>query len=289
MLLTGYLGDPNEKPMTTAQFRDLARRCGQLDGTDPDRELTAEDLSKIGLNVRDAKRILALLSREQQLAWYVQKGKEKGCYPLTWVSQGYPQVLKKRLGLESPGCLWTKGELSLLEKPAISLVGSRSLGVLNEAFAMEAGRQAALQGYVLVSGNATGADTVAQDSCLEHGGQVISVVADRLDQHPEKENVLYLSEQGYDLGFSAWRALSRNRVIHALPRLTLVVQSRCGKGGTWDGTVKNLKNHWSPVFCLDDGSQGINALLDMGAEPIYGSDLEDFSKLKSVIHPMIDQ
>ena len=106
------------------------------------------------------------------------------------------------------------------------------------------------------------------------------MVADELEKCVSDKNILYLSEEGYDLPFTAQRALSRNRVIHSLPKLTLVAQCRKGKGGTWDGTVKNLKNLWSPVFCLDDGSEGIDALCNLGAECITGSQLEDFSALQ---------
>ena len=80
---------------------------------------------------------------------------------------------------------------------------------------------------------------------------MISVVADRLEDHREKENVLYLSEEGYDMAFSAQRALSRNRVIHALGIKTFVAQSRL-IGGTWDGTTNNLKNGFSSVFCRNN-------------------------------------
>ena len=289
LLLTSHLGDPERKILTLAQFRDLALRVRGLEGKDRASELTEEDLQSIGYNPAMAARMILLLSQEEQLDWYVREGQKRGCVPIARVSPDYPHALKERLGLESPGCLWAKGDLQLLEKPAVALVGSRELGTLNYAFAYEVGRQAALQGYVLVSGNAKGADQTAQNSCLEHGGQVISVLADRLDRQMEQERVLYLSEEGYDLDFTAIRALSRNRVIHSLPKLTLVAQCTKGKGGTWDGTVKNLKKLWSPVFCLDDGSAGIQALMELGAEPVSGAELEDLSALKPYIQNLISQ
>ena len=114
---------------------------------------------------------------------------------------------------------------------------------------------------------------------LENGGQVISIVADVLSEHKKAENVLYLSEEGYDLTFSPQRALSRNRVIHSWGRLTLVAQCRKGVGGTWDGTVKNLKYNWTPVCCLDDGSPGSEELAQMGARLISGTQLQDLTDL----------
>ena len=75
-----------------------------------------------------------------------------------------------------------------------------------------------------------GADQAAQAGCLDSGGQVISVVADALHSHLEQPNVLYLSEEDYDMPFSTLRALRRNRVIHALGQVVLAAQSRAGQG-----------------------------------------------------------
>jgi DNA processing protein len=184
------------------------------------------------------------------------------------------------MGLDAPGCLWAKGDLSLLQMPMVSLVGSRELYEKNRRFAEEAGRQAALQGYVLVSGNAKGADREAQEACLEAGGRVISVVADELETKPRTSRVLWLSEDGYDLPFTTLRALSRNHVIHSLGSLTLVAQCTMGKGGTWDGTVKNLHNGYSPVCCFDDGSDVVTELVQRGAMPITMEQLGDFAVLQ---------
>ncbi|MBE6981766.1 MAG: hypothetical protein E7437_05525 [Ruminococcaceae bacterium] len=271
LLLTSHLGDPERKPLTVAQFRNLHKQISKTPLPREERELCEKDLVSIGISRDFANRIVTLLEGEDQLDWYLKKAKD--CIPITRASDRYPISVRKRLGLDSPGCLWARGDLSYLELPGVCLVGSRNLEPLNAAFAWEAGRQAAIQGYVLISGNANGADQAAQNGALENGGKVISVVADRLLDHPAKENVLYLSEEGYDLPFSAIRALSRNRVIHTLGSLALVAQCSLGKGGTWDGTVKNLKNRWTPVYCLDDGSKAMDALVQMGAQPISGTDL----------------
>jgi len=159
-------------------------------------------------------------------------------------------------------------------------VGSRDLKDENRAFAEEVGRQAALQGYVLVSGNARGADKAAQNACLALGGRVISVVADELAKQPLLERVLYLSEDGYGEGFSSQRALSRNRVIHALGTRTFVAQSGLKMGGTWDGTVKNLRFGWSGVWCYDDGSEAVKLLSQMGANLIKVEELSSFYDLQ---------
>ena len=151
------------------------------------------------------------------------------------------------------------------------------------------GQAAADQGYVLVSGNAAGADRTAQDACLRAGGAVISIVADRLDDKTPIPGMLYLSEDGYDQPFSAQRALSRNRLIHSLGAYTLVAQSDLGKGGTWDGTVKNLRHSWSPVFCFQDGSKAAEELEQLGAVLIGCDALTALDQLQSNLMNYIDQ
>ena len=203
-----------------------------------------------------------------------------GCVPITRVSDRYPQILRQRLGLDSPGCLWARGDVEILNTPAISLVGCRELSEPNREFAEAVGYQAAEQGLTLVSGNARGADRAAQDACLRAGGRVISIVADSLNRFPPR-NMLYLSEDGFDEEFSAQRALSRNRCIHALGRMVFVAQCDLHKGGTWSGTVKNLRFGWSPVACFRDGSEAASQLEQMGAYQIGLADLQDFACLQT--------
>lgn len=279
LLLTCQLGDPNCKVLTTPQLRNLFRSMEGFSLPEEARELEEADLEALGCSKELSRRILELLGRTQQLRWYLKQAKIQGCTPITRVSPGYPLLLRKRLGLESPGCLWAKGDVSLLDTPAVALVGSRSIASKNLDFAREVGRQAARQGYTLVSGNAKGADQAAQEACLEDSGRVISVVADTLTDKERREGLLYLSLDSFDAPFSPARALHRNRIIHALGQLTFVAQCSQGTGGTWDGTVTNLRQSLSPVFCFRDGTTAMEALQSMGAWGISQEDLQDFSRL----------
>lgn len=265
LLLGSHLGDPERKVLTGGQMRTLAMRIQAAQLPVEDRDLCERDLIKLGYGREMALRIVKLLNEEDQLDRYLQLGKRQACVPVTRISKDYPLILRQRLGLDSPGCLWAKGDLSLLSRPGISLVGSRELREENREFAREVGRQAARQGLVLISGNARGADREAQNACLEAGGQVISIVADELTRQRERTGMLYLSEEDFESPFTTQRALSRNRCIHALGRMVFVAQSDLGKGGTWDGTGKNLRYGWSPVACFRDGSEASRELEQMGA------------------------
>lgn len=283
LLLTSELGVPGRKVLTTAQLRFLAQRVRNAQWPGEDRDLTEQDLLSLGYSRELAQRILVLLEDGELLRYYCQRGKQAGCFPLSRVTERYPLRLRKALCNDSPGCLWYKGNLDILQMPAISLVGSRDLNPENQRFAEEVGRQAALQGYVLVSGNARGADKAAQFACLRHGGKVISVVADSLAQRTPRENVLYLSEDDFDAPFSAQRAISRNRCIHSLGAMTFVAQSSYETGGTWDGTVKNLRFGWSTVYCFRDGSPAQKVLEEMGAICIDQNQLSDFLTLPAPV------
>ena len=280
LLLTSHLGDPERKVLTVAQLRSLALRMRDMEQPAESRDLKKTDLTRLGFDDEFAERIVSLLEQEDLLDGYLAKAAKQNCVPITRVSEKYPQILRQRLGLDSPGCLWARGDVEILNTPAISLVGCRELNGPNREFAKAVGHRAAEQGLTLVSGNARGADRAAQEACLEAGGRVVSIVADSLNRIPPR-NLLYLSEDGFDEEFSAQRALSRNRCIHALGRMVFVAQSEMQKGGTWSGTVKNLRFGWSPVACFRDGSEAAYQLEQMGAYLIDREDLRDFSCLQT--------
>lgn len=289
LLLTSNLGNPDRIPLTVAQFRTLMERSRAMKRSEICRDVDVYDFVSIGYSPKVAKHIVELLHDEVLLQYYLNKARKAGCVPLTRATEKYPLIVRKRLGMDSPGCLWARGDLSLLDTPMVSLVGSRDLDLPNREFAEEVGRQAALQGYTLVSGNARGADKAAQNACLKAGGKVVSVLADSLLARHKRENVLYLSEDGFDEEFSAQRALSRNRVIHALGLKVFVAQAGLKTGGTWDGTAKNLRHGWSDVCCYDDGSGAMEMLSQMGAHLIGMEDLKSFYDLPEPEQNLFDR
>lgn len=279
LLLTGKLGDSKRNPLTSAQLRMLTHRMELLAKPNSNDELTLSHLNALGLPQELSARVLKLLEDEAQLEAYLRKGKKNGCFPITRSSGEYPLIVRKRLGQEAPGCLWLQGNPDIMNKPTVSLVGSRDLNAANGAFAREVGKQAAVQGFVLVSGNARGSDRAAQKACIDAGGSVISVVADELCNHAPHERILYVSEENFDEPFSSVRALHRNKVIHAWGEITFVAQCSLERGGTWNGSIQNLHHRWSPLFCFSDNSPAVAALEGKGATLIHFQDLVSFQAL----------
>lgn len=268
LLLNSSLGDPERHPLTRAQFRLLTQRARQMALPSDAGELELHHLLELGLGKEFSLRILALLEDKEKMRNYTRRAEKNECVAVTRVSETYPLLYAYRLGENATGAFWAKGDLNLLNLPAIGLVGSRDLNPENRKFAERVGEEAAMRGLVLISGNARGADTAAQEACLNAGGSVISVIADRLDEKESRERMLYLSEEDYDVPFSAQRALQRNNVIHSMGLMTFVAQCTFGKGGTWDGTMRNLRSGYSPVFCFRDGSEAMTELEQMGANLI---------------------
>lgn len=268
LLLTSSMGDPRRKPLTLRQFRELVRRSMEYPALRGAATVTMEDMAAMGYDYDMSERVVRLFSEKERMQEYLRNGKKQGCKLVALTNPRYPGALTQRLDVDAPTLLWGKGDVSLLDKPAIALVGSRDLHIENTRFAEEVGRLAARIGYVLVSGNARGADQQAQASCLHYGGQTICVLPDRLDYKGYNRDVLYLSEDSYDLEFTSRRALSRNRIIHSMGCMTFVAQSDCGKGGTWNGTMKNLRYGWSPVYCFADGSPAVEVFVQQGATAV---------------------
>ena len=287
LLLCCHLGNPQRRPLSPAQLRKLARRVRDAEKPTGDRELEVRDLRALGYGEADAARIVSLLSEEALLDRYLSRAAKFGCVPLTRLTPGYPRRILDALGDDAPGCIWARGDLSLLQQPGVALVGSRDLRPQNQAFARQTGAQAARQGLTLISGNARGADRTAQNSALAARGGVISIVADRLTDHVPMGKVLYLSEEGFDLEFSSLRALSRNRCIHALGIAAIAAQCSLRTGGTWDGSVKNLRFGWSPLYVFDDGSESAKLLEQMGAALIGFEQLEDLTALPRPAQQML--
>ena len=279
LLLTSALGDPERKPLTVAQFRNLAKRVVAAEREDTSRDLEISDLLQMGYDLPMAEHIYSLLCGTNQLREYLHRAENYDCYPVTRLNPLYPLAVRRSLGLDAPGVLWAKGDVTLLNQPAVALIGSRDLGRDNRVFAEEAGRQVAKQGYVLVSGNARGTDKTAQKAALEAGGKVISVVADSLQKQPLTRSTLYLSLDAFDADFSAQRALHRNHVIHTMASLTIAAQCTLGKGGTWEGILANLKNGWNDLCIFDDGSKASQELQNRGVRKISIPDLENLPAL----------
>ena len=274
LLLTCALGEKIQ-PLTGEEYRQLAVPAGKIR---EDGEVTVQNLTDLCCPKPLAEKACRLLDREEILCSYLAQPEMQ---VLTRLSEDYPRRL--RALPDCPPVFFCRGDLSALRTPCVALVGARDIPERNRAFARHVGILAAGEGYTLVSGNAAGADTEAQEACLSAGGKVISFVADRLTDHPVRKNVLYCSDEGWDREFTSARALRRNHYIHALGEKTLVACCAAPRGGTWAGTRYNLLHGLSPVWMLKDSTEGARRLEALGAWTVDG----DFPSIRALENPQL--
>ncbi len=281
---------PGEITLRESLYRKLFRALEALGAANraENAELDETELLRLGCSREEAAEILRRLEQRQLLGQYLMRLGQKGIGVTTRISPEYPIRLREILGDRAPLTLFYAGNAALFQEKCISLVGSRQLRKPGKIFARSAGQVIARQGFCYCSGGAAGADTEGLLGAVFAGGSAVVFLADRLTDHlkdrryqallAERRAVL-VSEQGPDLEFSAARAMSRNRLIHAMGQKVLVAQSDYGSGGTWNGTMENLKAQWSPVwmFAGEPEDPGARGLIERGAAPITLSGLNNLS------------
>ena len=126
--------------------------------------------------------------------------------------------------LDAPPFLWTLGDLTLLQRPILAIVGARNASSLGLRMTKLMAGDLGAQGYVIVSGLARGIDAAAHAASLNSG--TIAVQAGGVDFKYPPENAslwrdirtsgLLLSEQPMGLPPKARHFPIRNRLISGL-------------------------------------------------------------------------
>ncbi|MBX9472936.1 MAG: DNA-processing protein DprA [Chryseoglobus sp.] len=147
----------------------------------------------------------------------------------------WPHEAVAALGDSQPVLLWAKGDLELLRRPGIAIVGARAATGYGEHVAMEFAAGLCARDVVVVSGGAYGIDGMAHRAALASGGATIAVLAGGIDRlYPSGHEALLtrVAEQGLLLSEvpcgtppTKWRFLQRNRLIAALAAATVVVEA----------------------------------------------------------------
>lgn len=187
----------------------------------------------------------------------------------------YPQALRQIDG--APPLLAVKGDLSVLKRPAVGIVGSRNASISGAKFAAMIARDCGRAGYVVVSGLARGIDTAAHRASLDTG--TIAAMAGGLDQPYPPENVGLLEEiwNGNGLAVSempfGWEPRARdfprrNRLIAGISLGVAVVEAAVRSGSLI--TARMAGEFGRLVFAvpgspLDPRCHGTNGLLKEGA------------------------
>ena len=293
VLLCSYIGINNDdayKPLTLKEWNELLDSViehGQQPSVvmDPSQSFLREtDCSQAYI-----ERIKRLMSRAGTVAFQLDELEGKGIDIVTQFDADYPVLMKRRLKKKTPPVLFYSGDIGLAKKIGIGVAGSRNVDAEGVDFARKLVEKAAAERLVVYSGGAKGVDSIAEKAAVESGSAAISFVADSLLSKIRKKEILdavvnrkclLLSDVRPDVGFSAARAMNRNKYIYASSYGTFVVASDYNKGGTWAGAAEAMKNEWTKVLVWNHGGyEGNRRLIEKGAVPYELSEAPVFGLL----------
>ena len=262
---------PAEYRRLARHLRDIERQPADLLGPN------AGDILRSCPTVIDEDRLQHLLGRGFQLSQAVERWQTRAIWVISRADADYPRRLKTLLREDAPALLYGCGDIGLLDKGGLAMVGSRDADAALIDYTLSVGALAARAGRAIVSGGAKGIDQAAMRGALDAGGQVCGVLADSLEKtamEREHRNMLLdgqlvlISPYDPGAGFNVGHAMQRNKLIYALADASLVVGSDVDKGGTWAGAVEQLdKLRLVPIYVRSIGapSRGLDALLKKGA------------------------
>ncbi|MBI4975046.1 DNA-protecting protein DprA [Candidatus Peregrinibacteria bacterium] len=203
--------------------------------------------------------------------------------------KNYPPLLKEIYG--PPEKLFYKGDINLLEKTCLGVVGTRKNTDYGDYITEQIIEELSVLDIAIVSGLAKGIDTIAHKASLKHGLPTIAVLGSGLGNiyPPENKSLaqelsktnLILSEYEQETAPLAAYFPQRNRIISGLSLAVLVIEAPIKSGALI--TARTALDEGREVFVVPgdidrENSLGIIELLKKGgAYPISsGKDIIDF-------------
>jgi len=193
---------------------------------------------------------------------------------IVWGDADYPAALAALP--DAPPVLSSVGDLSLLRRPALAVVGARNASLAGRRFATELAADLGAAGLVIVSGLARGIDAAAHQASLAAG--TIAVLAGGIDQIYPPQNAdlhaaieaggLLLAEAPLGTPPLARAFPRRNRIVSGLSKGVLVIEAAAKSGSLI--TAQRAAEQGREVFVMpgspfDPRHAGSNALIRDGA------------------------
>lgn len=177
---------------------------------------------------------------------------------------------------DAPPLLWAVGDVSLLSRPMVALVGARNASSLGLRMARRLAESLGAEGQVVISGLARGIDAEAHRAALATG--TVAVMAGGVDVlYPTENAALFeeiarrgclVSEQPMGCEPQARHFPQRNRIISGLSRAVVVVEAAARSGSLI--TAKEALDQGREVLAVpghpfDARASGCNQLIRDGA------------------------
>jgi DNA processing protein len=212
---------------------------------------------------------------------------------VAWGEPLYPPALSAID--DAPPLISVKGQVDLLTRPAIAIVGARNASANGRRFARDMALQLGGHNLIVVSGLARGIDAAAHEGSLATG--TIAVVAGGIDSvYPEENRALQgeIAERGVLVAEmppgtepQARHFPRRNRIISGIALGILVVEAAVGSGSLI--TARLALDQGREIFAvpgspLDPRCKGTNDLIRKGAHLT-----ESAADIMAEIEPLLAQ
>jgi DNA processing protein len=178
-----------------------------------------------------------------------------------------------------PKELYYIGDLSLLKRPKVTIVGTRRPINYTKQFTYNIAKELSNRGVCIVSGVAMGVDAIAHNGA--GSDNTIAVVANSLDiRYPStnrslikdiEENGLVISQFAPTFKATPWSFVVRNEIVVALGEILIVTEADLNSGSmrSIEFALGMGKKIFVPPHRIGE-SEGTNRLLEEGlAQPIY--------------------
>ena len=259
------------------------------------KELRAVVSEKIALEIGQGVDQIGL---QDTLTWLAQANN----HLVTLADADYPKALLEIA--DPPPLLYAKGNLALLNKLSIAIVGSRNASVQGEKNAEAFAQGLAEHGLCIVSGLALGIDGAAHRGALKAKGDTIAVVGTGLDMvYPAQHRDLahQIAKSGLIISEFPLGTLSkpqnfprRNRLISGLSLGCLVVEANLKSGSQI--TARLSAEQGREVFAIPGSihsplAKGCHQLIKQGAKLVDSLQdiVEELNLSKAVSAPVAEE
>jgi DNA processing protein len=204
-------------------------------------------------------------------------GIREGCRFLLRGEPGYPSLLEEIF--DPPLILYARGNLEILEKSCIAIVGTRKPTIYGLQMAQGIAADLGSRGLCIISGLARGIDGAAHRGCIEGNGSTIAVLGCGIDviyprEHRQltqkiMQKGLILSEFPPGTSPAPQNFPIRNRIISGLALGTIIIEASEYSGSLITARLAMEQNR--EVFALPGNitspqSFGPNFLIKQGAK-----------------------
>jgi DNA processing protein len=241
------------------------------------------DLLVDALRVPPGERSSMIATALDAAAAALREAASRGIEVVASFDERYPALLA--CTSDPPPVLWVRGNLDVLARPAVAVIGSRAAS----PYALQVGRRLAAElaerGMVVVSGLARGVDSSAHQGCLGAAGETVAVLGSGLEHVYPTEHVglsrkisekgLLVSELAPAVPPRAEHFPLRNRIISGISLATVVVEAS-EKSGSLITAACALRQGREvmavPGSVLSGRNRGSHALLKDGAKVVEAAD-----------------